>query len=47
MSIGDVTVEYGGEYGISLTGWGGIQLEYELDRGYPQGTQRGGCLGAV
>lgn len=31
VSIGDVTVEYGGEYGISLTGWGGIQLEYELD----------------
>ena len=22
VSIGDVTVEYGGEYGISLTGWG-------------------------
>lgn len=31
VSIGDVTVEYGGDYGISLTSWGGIQLEYELD----------------
>ena len=42
-SIGDVTVEYGGEYGISLTGWGGIQLEYELDGDTPQGTQRAGA----
>lgn len=47
VSIGDVTVEYGGEYGISLTGWGGIRWSMSwtgIPSRYAAGRVTGSCL---